>query len=122
MTLRTGVDLIDIERVHETIERQGQKFIRRVFTQAEQDECAGRASSLAARFAAKEAVAKALGVGIGDVRWVDIEIKSDKNKAPYLILHGEGERLANELGLTSWSLSLSHTEEQAIAFVVAMSG
>ena len=120
MALRTGVDLIDIARVRETIDRQGEKFIARVFTKSEQDECGGRASSLAARFAAKEAVAKALGVGIGDVRWVDIEIRSNEKKAPYLVLHGEGERLAKELGLTVWSLSLSHTEEQAIAFVVAM--
>ena len=120
MNLRTGVDLIEISRVRDAIERHDGHFLRRVFTEYEQVECAGRVSSLAARFAAKEAVAKTLGVGIGDVRWVDIEIKSDENKAPYLVLHGEGERLAKELGLTSWSLSLSHTEEQAIAFVVAV--
>ena len=119
MNLRTGVDLIDIARIREAIERHGEKFMARVFTQTEQVECAGRVSSLAARFAAKEAVAKALGVGIGDVSWVDIEIKSDENKAPYLVLHGAGERLAKKLGLTNWSVSLSHTDEQAIAFVVA---
>jgi holo-[acyl-carrier protein] synthase len=65
-------------------------------------------------------VAKALGCGIGKVRWLDIEIRSDENKAPYLVLHGEGERLASELGLSNWSVSLSHTESQAVAFVVAM--
>lgn len=120
MILRTGVDLIDIARIHDAIERHGDHFLARVFTEAEQRECGGRVASLAGRFAAKEAVAKALGCGIGDVGWVDIEIRSDENKAPYLVLHEEGERLAKELGLKTWSLSLSHTENQAIAFVVAV--
>jgi holo-[acyl-carrier protein] synthase len=120
MVLRTGVDLIDIERIRGALERHGERFVARVFTEAEQRESGGRVSSLAARFAAKEAVAKALGCGIGKVSWLDIEIRSDENKAPYLVLHGEGERLASELGLSNWSVSLSHTESQAVAFVVAM--
>lgn len=120
MILRTGVDLIDIARIHDAIERHGERFLARVFTEAERRECGGRVASLAGRFAAKEAVAKALGCGIGDVRWLDIEVRSDENKAPYLVLHEEGERLAEELGLKTWSLSLSHTENQAIAFVVAV--
>ena len=119
MILRTGVDLIDIARIREAIERHGDRFVFRVFTEAEQRDCGGRVSSLAARFAAKEAAAKALGCGIGDVSWLDIEIRSDEKKAPHLILHGAGERLAKELGLLNWSVSLSHTENQAIAFVVA---
>lgn len=120
MNLRTGVDLIEISRVRDAIERHGERFLARMFTEHEQVECAGRVSSLAARFAAKEATSKALGLGIGDVRWLDIEIRSDENKAPYLILYGEGERLAKEKGLSNWSVSLSHTEEHAMAFVVAM--
>jgi holo-[acyl-carrier protein] synthase len=119
MKLTSGVDLIDIERIREAIERHGERFVARIFTEAEQRDCGGRVSSLAARFAAKEAVSKALGCGIGDVSWLDIEIRSDENKAPYLVLHGEGERLAKQLGLSNWSVSLSHTESQAIAFVVA---
>ena len=120
MKLTTGVDLIDIDRMREAIERHGERFVARVFTQAEQRDCGGRVSSLAARFAAKEATAKALGCGIGDVSWLDIEIKSDENKAPHLELHGEGERLANQLGFSNWSVSMSHTEGQAMAFVVAI--
>ena len=120
MILRSGVDLIDIARIHEAVDRHGERFLARIFTDAEQRECGGRFASLAGRFAAKEAVAKALGCGIGDVRWLDIEVRSDKKKAPYLVLHGEGMRLADELGLNTWSLSLSHTENQAIAFVVAV--
>lgn len=118
MNLRTGVDLIEISRVREAIERHGARFINRIFTEAEQHDCGGRISSLAARFAAKEAASKALGCGIGDVSWLEIEIRSDENKAPYLALHGEGERLAKTLGLSTWSVSLSHTESHAIAFVV----
>lgn len=120
MKLATGVDLIEISRIREALERHGERFIARVFTEAEQRDCGGRISSLAVRFAAKEATAKALGCGIGLVSWLDIEIRSDENKAPYLILHGEGQRLANQLGLSNWSVSLSHTETQALAFVVAI--
>jgi holo-[acyl-carrier protein] synthase len=120
MNLRTGVDLIEISRVRDAIERHGERFLARMFTEHEQVECAGRVSSLAARFAAKEATSKALGLGIGDVRWLDIEIRSDENKAPYLILYGKGERVAKEKGLSNWSVSLSHTEEHAMAFVVAV--
>jgi holo-[acyl-carrier protein] synthase len=120
MNLRTGVDLMEVSRVRSAIERHGDKFIARIFTEFEQRECGGRFDSLAARFAAKEATAKALGCGIGDVRWLDIEIRSDEKKAPHLYLYGEGEKMAKELGLSNWSVSLSHTETHAIAFVVAI--
>jgi len=119
MILRTGVDLIEIDRIREAFERHGERFVARVFTEAEQRDCGGRVSSLAARFAAKEAAAKALGCGIGIVSWLEIEIRSGENQAPYLTLYGEGERLANQLGLSNWSVSLSHTDGQALAFVVA---
>lgn len=120
MKLATGVDLIEISRIREALERHGERFVARVFTEAEQRDCGGRVSSLAARFAAKEATAKALGCGIGNVSWLEIEIRSDENKAPYLILHGEGIRLAKQLGLSNWSVSLSHTESHALAFVIAL--
>jgi holo-[acyl-carrier protein] synthase len=120
MKLSTGVDLIDIARIHDAIDRHGQRFIVRIFTEIEQRESGGRAASLAARFAAKEATAKALGCGIGDVGWLEIEIRGDENHAPHLFLHGKGEKMAKKLGLSIWSVSLSHTEGQAIAFVVAM--
>lgn len=120
MILRTGVDLIEINRVADAVERHGDRFLNRVFTELEQRECNGRISSLAVRFAAKEAAAKALGCGIGDVSWLEIEVRSDEKKAPYLVLYGEGEKLAKQLGLTTWSVSLSHTESQAIAFVAVV--
>jgi len=120
MKLSTGVDLVDIVRVREAIDRHGERFIARIFTKIEQRECAGRSASLAARFAAKEATAKALGCGIGVVSWLEIEVRGDENHAPHLYLHGEGEKMAKKLGLLNWSVSLSHTETQAIAFVVAI--
>lgn len=121
MKLSSGVDLVEISRIRDAIERHGGRFIARIFTEAEQRDSAGRFSSLAARFAAKEAVSKALGCGIGAVSWLEIEITSDENRAPHLQLHGEAQKLAEKLGLSNWSVSLSHTESQAVAFVVAMS-
>ena len=121
MNLSSGVDLIEIARIREAIQRHGDKFITRIFTESEQRECGGRVASLAARFAAKEAVAKALGTGIGDVSWPEIEVVGDENHAPHLVLHGAAEKTAKDLGLNTWSLSLSHTHAHAIAFVVAMS-
>ncbi len=121
MNLSSGIDLIEIERVRAAIERHGDKFIARIFTEYEQKECKGRIPSLAARFAAKEAVAKALGTGIGDVRWLDIEIRGDENNAPRLYLYGMAETKAKEKGLANWSVSLTHTESQAMALVVVIS-
>ena len=120
--LRVGVDLMEVPRIARAMERYGDKFYTRFFTELERRKCEGQAERLAARFAAKEAVAKALGTGIGDVRWVEIEIDSDERKRPILKLHGNAARIAAELGLTTWDISLSHTHEQAIAFVVATSG
>jgi holo-[acyl-carrier protein] synthase len=121
MKLSAGVDLVDIARIRDAIDRHGERFVARIFTETEQLESGGRFVSLAARFAAKEATAKALGCGIGLVGWLDIEVKGDENRAPHLYLDGEGEKLAKKLGLSNWSVSLSHTESQAIAFVVAIS-
>ncbi|TAK13822.1 MAG: holo-[acyl-carrier-protein] synthase [Anaerolineae bacterium] len=117
--LCTGVDLIEVHRIAEAIDRHGEHFTRRVFTSRELDLFNENMGSLAARWAAKEAVAKALGTGIGMVEWLEIEILRGPEKEPLLILHGKAEALAKSKGLTHWSLSLSHTHEHAIAFVVA---
>jgi len=120
MKLATGVDLIEVARVESAIARHGGQFLRRVFTEGELRACGGRAESLAARFAAKEAVAKALGRGIGDVSWQDIEILGDENHMPTLVLRGVGNQVAQETGLQVWSISISHTHEHAMAFVVGL--
>lgn len=118
----TGVDMIEIERVLSTIERFGRRFLERVFTPAELAEAGANPASLAARFAAKEAAAKALGTGIGEVAWQEIEVLRCANHQPELKLHGAAARLARELGLEDWSLSLSHSQTYAIAVVVALGG
>jgi len=120
MKLATGVDLIEIERVQSVIARYGRHYLERVFTPAERELCKLRADSLAVRFAAKEAVSKALGCGIGEVSFQDIEILQDGLGAPVLQLHGRASSRAGELGLTRWSLSLSHSGSLAIAMVTAL--
>jgi len=117
--LATGVDLVDIERFKGVIERHGDRFLQRVFTPQELDEVGANITSLAGRFAAKEAVAKALGTGIGAVSWREVEILRGPQRQPLLRLHGEAARLAGELCLQHWALSLSHTHTHAVASVVA---
>lgn len=120
--LASGVDIIEVERVKRSMDRYGDRFTARFFTKRELEQCAGRATSLAGRFAVKEAVAKALGTGIGDIRWRDIEILNDQRGRPHLILHNSAQQLAHNLGLRHWSVSLSHTAIYAVGMVVAMGG
>lgn len=119
--LSVGVDMIEIERIARALARHGQRFNRRFFTEQEQAYCAGRVERLAGRFVVKEAVAKALGTGIGPVSWTEIEVVCDGQGKPELHLHGKARALAVEAGLEQWSISLSHTGKHAIGFVVATS-
>ncbi|OGO28817.1 MAG: holo-[acyl-carrier-protein] synthase [Chloroflexi bacterium RBG_16_52_11] len=118
--LVTGVDLVDIERLKEVIDRYGERFLHRIFTQQELDEVGENIASLAGRFAAKEAVSKALGTGIGPVSWREIEILRGSQREPVLRLYGSAAILARQRELNQWSLSLSHTNSYAIAVVVAV--
>lgn len=119
--LRCGIDMIEHERIRRGIERLGERFLNRFFTPGERADCEDAPMRLAARLAGKEAVGKALGTGIGDVRWIEIEIRVDNpRKRPTLHLHGAAARLAEELGLTHWDISLTHSGEYAAAFVVAL--
>jgi holo-[acyl-carrier protein] synthase len=120
MNLRTGVDLIEISRIEEVVSRHGKHYLERIYTPAELELCGKRIESLAGRFAAKEAVAKALGCGIGEVDWKEIEILDDELHAPALHLNGKAAQKADEMGLASWSVSLSHSQSHAVAFVVAI--
>jgi len=117
--IRCGIDQIEIARVEEGIARLGERFLARLFTPGERADCADQPARLAARFAAKEAVAKALGTGIGDISWQEIEIRTGERGRPILILHGNAARLAAELGLREWDISLTHTAELAAAVAVA---
>lgn len=120
MHLRNGVDLIEIHRVQEAIDRFGQRFLKRVFTPGELALFSEQIASLAVRWAAKEAVAKAFCTGIGDISFQEIEILRGQRNEPVLLLHGAAKALAAQHGLTTWSISLSHTETLAIAFVTAI--
>ncbi|NJL92644.1 MAG: holo-ACP synthase [Anaerolineae bacterium] len=118
MILRVGVDMIEVARVMQAASRHGERFYQRFFTLAERAYCQDHPRRLAARVAAKEAVAKALGTGIGAIRWVEAEVVHDVQGRPLLHLHGGAAELAASLGLVQWELSLSHTERDALAFVV----
>jgi len=125
MIVGIGVDEVEVARMAAVLERTP-TFRRRSFTDAEV-EYADRVPGLAAerfavRFAAKEAVLKAMGVGVGACRWRDIEIARDaETQRPWLELHGGAAALAAERGIGRWHLSLSHTDVRATAFVVAES-
>jgi holo-[acyl-carrier protein] synthase len=122
--LTVGVDMVTIARLERVLKRHRDRFLERVFTPAEIVYCRGRTAELAARFAAKEAVSKALGVGMrmiarDGINWRDVEIIGDPRGKPLVRLYGRAAERAGELGLTEWAISLSHTREHAIAFVVA---
>ncbi len=120
--LTIGVDLVEIKRIEAAIARFGDRFVERVFTEQEQSFCRGRVPELAARFAAKEAVSKALGVGIQNqegVCWRDINVISDARGKPSVQLLDRAAERAGELGLSTFALSLSHTDDYAIAMLVA---
>jgi holo-[acyl-carrier protein] synthase len=120
VNLRTGVDLIEIGRIREVARRHGRRYLDRIYTPAELAQSQQRPEYLAGRFAAKEAVAKALGTGIGEVGWKEIEVLGDEEHAPVLTLTGAARRKAEDLGLSTWSLSISHGTDQALAFAVAV--
>lgn len=119
--LRCGIDMIEHERIEDGIKRLGERFLKRFFTAGEREDCDDKPYRLAARLAAKEAVAKALGTGIGDVSWQEIEIRvNNPRRRPTLYLYGAAEELAAELGLTQWDVSLTHARQYAAAMAVAM--
>ncbi len=118
--LRCGIDMIEIERVREGISRMGERFLNRFFTPGERAQCEDQPHRLAARLAAKEAVAKAFGTGVGPLGWRSMEIICDARGRPVLHLHGAAAALAADLGLDEWDISLTHTAAHAAAVAVAM--
>jgi len=112
-----GVDIIEIGRIDRAISRWQDSFLKRIYTQAEL-EGHHNISSLAARFAAKEAVMKALGTGVRGVNWRDIEVLTDGNGAPLVRLYGRALARSKELGVAQFSISMSHSRGYAVAFVV----
>lgn len=122
--LGLGVDIVEIARFATAMERQGQALLDRCFLPAEQQYCSARKDSAryyAARFAAKEAVSKALGTGIGEhVGWLDMEVRHRASGAPFIVLHGTGARTATRLGIREVLLSISHSEHYAVANAIAV--
>jgi holo-[acyl-carrier protein] synthase len=125
----TGVDLAEVDRIQAALEdpRTGKRFRERVYTEQEIAYCEkkqrGKYESYAGRFAAKEAVMKALGRGWGEkVRWLDIEVARTRSGKPEILLHDKTARLAEELGIRRWALSITHTKGHGLAFVVAEDG
>ena len=118
-TIACGVDLVDIDRIADMVLRYGERFLGRVWTEGELAICKGRYPELAARFAGKEAAMKALGTGVRGVGWREIEIGRDELGKPLLFLYGGAAKRASELGLTAWSISLTHSRLMACAVVVA---
>ena len=123
MVVGIGIDVVEIERVARSIERYGSRFLERVYTAAEIAYCQRKrrnaGESFAARFAAKEAGAKALGTGIGfGVTWRELEVGREPAGRPLLMLHGRAAEIAASLGVRRSSLSITHTRTQSTALVI----
>lgn len=120
LILRTGLDMLDFQRLEELDPAIRQRFLKRVFTPKELELSGDSNPTLGGRFCVKEAAAKALGCGIGTVSWQDIETTNDADGAPVIVLHGKAKQMAAELGLTSWAVSITHTRTIAAASVTAI--
>jgi len=122
MIVGTGVDIIEIARFEDALRKHGERFSKRVCTAAEIAYCEKfkkPAERIAARFAAKEAAFKALGTGWRDgLRWVDVEITHSASGKPELILRGRAEEIAHRLGVTRAAVSISHSDQYAVAQVI----
>ncbi len=122
MIVGTGIDIAEVPRIRQSIERFGLRFLERIFTEAEMRYCDSKANRMeryAARFAAKEAAMKALGTGWNHgVRWRDCEVVRKPGGRPTMQFHGKAREFADKLGVRNIALSISHTQEQAIAQVI----
>ncbi|MCL0102118.1 holo-ACP synthase [Dehalococcoidia bacterium] len=116
--LTVGVDIVELHRIIDAIEHRGERFLKRIYTDGELALYRGRMSELAARFAGKEATMKALGTGVRGVAWREIEILPNRRGKPLVFLHGRAKERAKRLGITDLQISLSHSEEYAVASVV----
>lgn len=126
MIVGSGIDLVEIARIQQSMDRYGQRFLDRIYTAAEQAYCLRKrkaAESLAARFAAKEAGAKALGTGISrGVSWLEIEVVRERGARPTLRFTGRARQIADHLGAAHAALSITHTAQLAMASVVLEDG
>jgi holo-[acyl-carrier protein] synthase len=126
MIVGTGIDLVEVGRIEQAVDRFGRRFLNRIYTAEEQAYCMRKrmsGESLAARFAAKEAAAKALGTGISvGVNWLEIEVTREPGGRPGVQFHGRAAQIAARLGVVRTVLSLTHTSDLAMASVVLEAG
>ena len=120
-----GIDIVETARIRRSVEEHGQRFLDRVYTPAEQRYCAASPKRyfehLAGRFAAKEAVLKVLGTGWrGGIAWTDVEVTKEPSGQPKIVLTGECARIADELGISRWHVSISHIETHATASAIGL--
>lgn len=118
-SLAAGIDAIELYRVEQTLKRHPQRFLQRVFTELEVAFCRGRVRELAVRFAAKEAMMKALGTGVRGISWREIEFLPDRRGKPLVYLHGRAKKRAEALGMGQPEVSMTHSDQMALAFIVA---
>ena len=116
--LTCGVDLLLLKRFQSVLDRHRERFLKRIYTEREIDYCRGRTPELAARFAGKEAVMKALGTGVRGVRWREIEILANVRGKPVVILHGAAARRSRAIGLDRIEISLTHERTMVCAFAI----
>ena len=116
--LTCGVDLLLLKRFQSVLDRHRERFLKRIYTERELDYCRDRTPELAARFAGKEAVMKALGTGVRGVRWREIEILANARGKPVVILHGGADRRSREIGLDRIEISLTHERTMVCAFAI----
>jgi holo-[acyl-carrier protein] synthase len=120
MEMAVGIDIVEIPRVRKVLAKHPKRFIARVYTPEEAAFCRGRVSELAARFAAKEAVMKALGTGARGLAWREIEILPNRRGKPLVYLHGLAKKRGEAIGLRGIDISLTHDADLAMAVVVGM--
>lgn len=120
VNVAVGIDIIEVARVRKVYEKHGERFLKRVFTEREVQQCRGKATRLAGRFAAKEAISKALGTGIHGVAWREMEVVQLRSGRPTVRLHGMAKRRAELLGLSAFDVSIADLVEFSIAIAVAV--
>jgi holo-[acyl-carrier protein] synthase len=121
MVVGTGIDIVEVPRIAKSLERFGERFLNRIYTPSEIRYCDSKANRIeryAARFAAKEAGMKALGTGMRGVSWKDFEVGRQPTGRPTMLFHGRAAEVAKRLGVRRAHLSVSHTEEHAVAYVL----
>ncbi len=119
VNIAVGIDIIEVDRVRKVYEHHGERFLRRVFTEREIQQCRGKINRFAARFAAKEAISKALGTGIHGVAWREMEVVQLRSGRPTVRLHGKAKLRAEQLGISAFDVSMSDLAHFSIAIAIA---